>query len=171
MIIVSSFDCLTNSQIDTIFMHFFTCSALWHGACGNIQQHGGKNYSRWGTKVPKEWSGTKDWSPAMFFFLPFRIQGCYQVPLWLTYYWNDKLYEANEWKQWKRKRSKSAFTLSQHLYAYFRLQARNMMPSSVKQLRFPRKELRHDERLNFKFNKQRWNAAEEMHGLKSNCSS
>lgn len=81
------------------------------------------------------------------------------------------MYEGNKRKQWKRKRSKSAFTLSQYLYAYFLLQARNKMPSSVKQLRFPRKELRHDERLNFKFNKQRWIAAEETHGLKSNCSS
>lgn len=45
------------------------------------------------------------------------------------------------------------------------------MLSSLKQLRSLHKELRHDEWLNLKLNKQRWNAAEEMCSLKSYCSS
>ncbi len=49
------------------------------------------------------------------------------------------------------------------------LWAKNKMPSFTKQLKSLREELKHDKRLNFKFNKQTWNTAKRTCGYESNC--
>lgn len=69
----------------------------------------------------------------------------------------------------ERKSSNIVFSAAGIYFRLIILWAKNKMPSFMKRLRSLRKELRHDKRLNFKFNKQRWNTAEEMRGLESNC--